>query len=76
MIIAVERILPSDFPVLFPKILADVAFYEISEEVKDLRSATVRVYLDKREDISYSQLKEEAIEAAIDFIKLAISSRS
>jgi hypothetical protein len=72
MQITVGKIIPRDGAPNTPKILAEVYFYEDEEEAHYHRSAVVTVYLDKREDISFSQLKEEAIEAAIEFLKLAI----
>ncbi len=76
MEITVSKIIPYDGGEYFPKIVAEVIFYEDEKEAQYHRSASVTVYVDKREDIPYSQLKSEAIQAAKDFLKLALSGRS
>jgi hypothetical protein len=53
-----------------PKMIAVVNFYD--ETAQFHNSATVEVFLDKR-DASLSELKVDAIQKAINFLKLAVS---
>jgi len=75
MQIIVHSIKPCDHPDIpkFTKMEAVVNFYDDQSEYHN--SATVEIFIEKR-DILLSELKKDAIQAAIDFLKLAISSHS
>ena len=70
MEIRLHSINPYDGPDMPPKMIAEVGFYD--EKAEYHNSATVTVFLDKR-DASISELRAEAIQKAIDFVKLVIS---
>jgi hypothetical protein len=72
MQITVRSIKPCDDNNL-PKMRAVVDFYD--DEAEFHNSAEVEVFVDKR-DATLSELKEEAILIAIDFLKSAIAVRS
>jgi hypothetical protein len=57
----------------FPKMEAVIDIWEGKEEYNN--SAVIEVFINKR-DAPLSELKDEAIQTAIDFLKSAISSRS
>ncbi|MFA5806769.1 MAG: hypothetical protein WC978_00200 [bacterium] len=75
MRITVDKILPCDDINDYPRMKAVVSFYEDKTDKDYHRSADVIVFFDKH-DAPLSQLKSEAIQAAIDFLKLALSDRS
>jgi hypothetical protein len=72
MEITVKSIKPCDNHNL-PKMEAVVNFYDEKAEFHNF--ATVEVFIDKR-DANLSELKEDAIQTAIDFLKAAIESRA
>ena len=75
MQISVESIKPCDYHDHpdFPKLEANVSFYD--DQAKFHNSARVTVFIEKR-DALLSELKEDSIRAAIDFLKIAQSSHS
>jgi hypothetical protein len=73
MQVTVKSIKPCDYDVPFPKMEAVVSFYDETAECHNL--ATVDVFIDKR-DATLSELKEDAIQTAIDFLKAALESRT
>jgi hypothetical protein len=72
MKITVKSIRPCDNHDL-PKMEATVELYD--ENVEYYNSAIVNVFIEKR-DALLSELKKDAIQKAIDFLKLAVSSHS
>ena len=69
MEITVKSILPCDHCDL-PKMGAIVHFFNEQGEYHD--SASVEVFIDRR-DATLSELKAEAIRAAVDFLKAAVA---
>ena len=75
MQITVRSIDPCDYhdDPEFPKVKAVVDFHDDKPEYNNL--ATVNVFLDKRE-IHLSELMNDAVQEAVAFLSLAISSHS
>ena len=72
MQITVKSIKPCDYcEESFPKMEVEVMFYDESAEYHN--SASIHVFIEKR-DALLSDLKEEAIQTAIDFLKAALES--
>ncbi|MDD2541708.1 MAG: hypothetical protein PHH28_11785 [Desulfuromonadaceae bacterium] len=72
MQITVKTIKPCDYDTPFPKMEAEVMFYDETAEYHN--SASIHVFIDKR-DALLSDLKEESIQTAIGFLKAALESR-
>lgn len=57
----------------FPKMYANIQIYDEKSEFHN--SAEIHVFIDKK-DIPISELSKIAVQEAIDFLKIAISSHS